>query len=257
MKPLIAGNWKLHGTVSMAVDLLKKLKELVKDVKDVDILVCPPFTALRDVEGIIRGSNIMLGSQNVFYEEKGAFTGEISPLMLKELKCTFAIVGHSERRQYFMETDLAVNKKIKACLEHNLTPIMCVGETQQERGDDITKKVIEKQVTKGLNRVAKEEISRVIIAYEPIWAIGTGQTATPEQAQEIHYFIRDVLRKLFGEEEEKVRILYGGSVKPENIKSFMAKRDIHGALVGGASLKADSFAGIVKASLNNSKGAVK
>jgi len=253
MRPLIAGNWKLHGEIKFATELVTKLKELVKDVKDVDILVCPPFTALRDVEGLVRDSNIMLGSQNVFYEEEGAFTGEISPKMLKELHCKFAIVGHSERREYFMESDVSVNKKVKVCLLHGITPIMCVGETEQEHGEGDTKKVIDRQIEDGLDGVEQDQIAKVVIAYEPIWAISGGdpthKAATSDDAQEMHAYIRKLLVERYGEEGRKVRILYGGSMKPDNVKGLMAQPDIDGGLVGGASLKAESFAGIIKGSL--------
>ncbi|MFO8016225.1 MAG: triose-phosphate isomerase [Candidatus Woesearchaeota archaeon] len=246
MKPMIAGNWKLHGTIQMAAELIPKLKELVQGIDDVDILVCPPFTALRDSEALVRDSNIMLGAQDTYYMEEGAFTGEISPMMLKELQCSHVIVGHSERREYFMETNLIVNRKVKACMNHGLTPIMCVGETQQEKAEGITRRVIETELRDSLQDITREQAKNIIIAYEPIWAIGTGETATPEQAQEIHSFIRDILSKLFGGEAENMRILYGGSVKPDNIKELMAQQDINGALVGGASLEAEKFAEIVK-----------
>jgi len=248
MKPLIAGNWKENCTIREAIALVSGIKGLVKDSGHADIVICPPFTALRDVSAALKGSSMMLGAQNMFYEEKGAFTGEISPLMLLELGCRFVIVGHSERREYFMETDLAVNRKLKLCLKNNLTPIMCVGESQQERNEGVTKKVIEREITDGLEGIGKKEIERIVIAYEPVWAIGTGLTATPQQAQEVHAYIRQLLSDMFGESAKKVRILYGGSVKPENTKELMAQKDINGALVGGASLDAGSFAEIVKRS---------
>lgn len=246
MRSLIAGNWKENCTIREGMALASSIKALLKGVKDTDILVCPPFTALRDVENAIRGSSIKLGAQNVFYEDSGAFTGEISPLMLKEIGCSHVIIGHSERREYFMETDFAINKKIKACLKNGLVPIVCVGETQQEKAEGITKKIIERQITDGFAEISVGQIANVVIAYEPVWAIGTGQTATPEEAQNIHAFIRQILHRMYREKAGSVRILYGGSVKPDNILSLMAKKDINGALVGGASLNAESFAEIVK-----------
>lgn len=240
---LIAGNWKMNCTTAEAARLSSRLKDLLMHNDDVDIALFPPFTALRDVSGIISGSGIMLGAQDMFYEDKGAFTGEISPLMLKELGCRFVLVGHSERRLYFFETNHSVKKKLKACLMHGLTPIMCVGETEQEYGDKLTKRVIEEQLTEGLEGMRKEEISRIVIAYEPVWAIGTGRTATPRQAQDAHSFIKETLMKVFGAKCSK--IIYGGSVKPDNIKELVSQPDIDGALVGGASLQAESFAEIV------------
>lgn len=248
MRPLIAGNWKENCTIKEAIALSSGIKKLAGGIKDADVVICPPFTALKDVSISLKGTRMMLGAQDVFYEDNGAFTGEISPMMLKELCCEFVIVGHSERREYFMETDMAVNRKIKACLKHGLTPIMCVGETEQEKKEGITKKVIEREMTQGLEDISKKDAGKIVIAYEPIWAIGTGLTATPEQAQEMHAYIRQLLSKMFGESAKKVRILYGGSVKPENTKELMKQKDIDGALVGGASLKAESFAEIIKRS---------
>jgi len=243
---LIAGNWKMHKTVPEAVELVRELKELVKDVTDRDILVCPPFTALYPVSQELKGSNIYLGGQNMFYEEEGAFTGEISPLMLKDVGCRFVILGHSERRHIFKEDDRLINKKVLSAVEHGLTPILCVGETLQERESGRTKEVVKKQVVEGLKGLTPE--SEFVIAYEPVWAIGTGRTATPELAQEVHEFIRNTLKELFGSEKaETVRILYGGSVKPNNAAGLLKMPDIDGALVGGASLKAESFSQIVKA----------
>jgi len=242
---LIAGNWKMHKTVQEAVELVRELKELVSDVKDRDILVCPPFTALYAVSRELEGSNIALGAQNMFYEEKGAFTGEISPLMVKDVGCSYVILGHSERRHIFSETDELINKKVLSAVNHGLIPILCVGETLQEREEDKTKEVIERQVKEGLKGL--NETSEFVIAYEPVWAIGTGKTATPELAEEVHSFIREILAEMFGKEKaDSRRILYGGSVKPENAAGLMSQPNIDGSLVGGASLKAESFAKIVK-----------
>lgn len=242
---LIAGNWKMHKTVQEAVELVRELKELVSDVKDRDILVCPPFTALYAVSRELEGSNIALGAQNMFYEEKGAFTGEISPLMVKDVGCSYVILGHSERRHIFGETDELINKKVLSAVNHGLIPILCVGETLQEREEGKTKDVIERQVKEGLKGL--NETSEFVIAYEPVWAIGTGKTATPELAEEVHSFIREILAEMFGKEKaDSIRILYGGSVKPENAAGLMSQPNIDGSLVGGASLKAESFAKIVK-----------
>ena len=242
---LIAGNWKMHKTVQEAVELVRELKELVSDVKDRDILVCPPFTALYAVSRELEGSNIALGAQNMFYEEKGAFTGEISPLMVKDVGCSYVILGHSERRHIFGETDELINKKVLSAVNHGLIPILCVGETLQEREEGKTKDVIERQVKEGLKGL--NETSEFVIAYEPVWAIGTGKTATPELAEKVHSFIREILAEMFGKEKaDSIRILYGGSVKPENAAGLMSQPNIDGSLVGGASLKAESFAKIVK-----------
>jgi len=242
-KPIIAGNWKMYKTVSEAVDFAKKIKPLVADVHDRTIVVCPPYPALQEVCDEICDSNVALGAQDLFWEDEGAFTGEVSAPMLKSVGCTYVIIGHSERRQCFGETDETVNKKLFAALKHNLFPIVCVGETLGQREKGETFKVIEKQIKEGFNKLEIGNWKLVIIAYEPVWAIGTGKTATPEQAQEVHAFIRKLLPK---EVAQAVRILYGGSVKPENMKELMAQPDIDGGLVGGASLKVDSFVKIVK-----------
>jgi triosephosphate isomerase len=246
-RPLMAGNWKMNKTVSEAVELVKTLKDTVSDVTDVETLVCPAFTALYAVSNEIKDSNINLGAQNLFWEAKGAFTGEISPIMIKDIGCSYVVVGHSERRQYFAETDEIVNKKIRAAFAVTLTPIICVGETLKERENNITFKIIEKQVRNGLVGLTLEQASLMVIAYEPVWAIGTGKTATPEQAQEVHYFIREICGQMYSKEvAEKIRILYGGSVNPENVSDLMKKPDIDGGLVGGASLKAESFTKLIK-----------
>jgi triosephosphate isomerase len=242
--PIIAGNWKMNKNVDEAVSLVKELRDLVADVKEREIIVCPPFTALSSLKAELFTSNINVGAQNLYFEEKGAFTGEISPLMLKEL-CSHVIIGHSERRAYFNETNETVNKKIKIALKSGLTPIVCVGEKLEERESGKTNDVIKDHVENGLAGLPKEDMAKVIVAYEPVWAIGTGKTATPEQAEEVHVFIRGLLKQMFDEVAEKTRILYGGSVKPANVKELMAKENIDGALVGGASLDAKSFSEII------------
>ncbi|ADY73235.1 triosephosphate isomerase [Desulfurobacterium thermolithotrophum DSM 11699] len=242
---LIAGNWKMHKTVSEAIELVRELKNLVKDVSDRDILICPPFTALYPVSKELEGSNITLGGQNMYFEEQGAFTGEISPLMLKSVGCSYVILGHSERRHIFGESDELINKKVLSSINHGLIPILCVGELLEERENGKTKEVVEEQIREGLKNVNKD--AEFVIAYEPVWAIGTGKTATPELAEEVHLFIREVLSDMFGNEKaSSVKILYGGSVKPENAAGLLKMENIDGALVGGASLKAESFAKIVK-----------
>lgn len=242
-KPIMAGNWKMYKTESEAVDFAKNLKPLVAGVKDRTILICTPFPALSKVNDVLSGSNVALGAQNLYWEDEGAFTGEVSAPMLKAVGCTYVIIGHSERRQYFGETDATVNKKLMAALKHNLNAIVCVGETLEQREKNETFKVIEKQIREGLKSLVSGLWSSVVIAYEPIWAIGTGKTATPAQAQEVHAFIRGLLPK---EVAQDVRILYGGSVKPENVKELMSQPDIDGGLVGGASLKVESFEKLVK-----------
>ena len=241
--PFIAGNWKMFKTAAEAVDFVTNLKPQVAEVINREILVCPPFPALAPVAEALRNSNIKLGAQNLFWEDEGAFTGEVSAPMLKAVGCQYVIIGHSERRQYFGETNETVNKKIFAALKHNLWPIVCIGETLEEREKNETFKVIEKQVQEGFKNLDSSNWLQVTIAYEPVWAIGTGKTATPKQAQEVHAFIRGLLPK---EVASQVRILYGGSIKPENIKELMAQPDIDGGLVGGASLKVESFAKIIK-----------
>ncbi len=246
-KPIAAGNWKMFKTAKEAVQMLSDLKEKVKDVSEREIVICPTFTALVPAVDAVKGSNIKIGAQNVFWEEKGAFTGEIAPGMLKDIGCEYVIIGHSERRQYFCETDPTVNKRIFAALKAGLKPIICVGETLQERDSEKTFQVIETQVKGGLKGLSAEQMKDCVIAYEPVWAIGTGKTATKEQAQEVHAFIRKLLEGMFDKPTaEATRILYGGSVKPDNMKDLMAQPDIDGGLVGGASLEADSFSKIVK-----------
>lgn len=244
-KAIIAGNWKMHNTVEEAVKLVEELKPLVVNAK-CDVVVCPTFVCLDAVVKAAKGSNIKVGAQNMYFEEKGAFTGEVSPNMLQALGIDYVVIGHSERRQYFNETDESVNKKVKKAFEHELTPILCCGETLSEREADITKEVVGRQIKLDMAGLLKEQVEKVVVAYEPIWAIGTGKTATDEQANEAIAYIRSVIAGMFGTETaEKVRIQYGGSVKPATIKAQMAKSDIDGALVGGASLKAADFAAIV------------
>jgi len=243
-KPLIAANWKMHKTNEESIKFVDELKPLIKDVSDVQVLICPPFTAIADMgKHMEPGSNLWLGTQDIFYEEQGAYTGEICGEMLTTLGCCFAIVGHSERRNYFKESNKIVNKKLKACLKHQITPILCVGEAEEVRDAGNHEAFVQEQLVQSLDGV--EDITKVVIAYEPIWAIGTGKTATPEQAQEMHAFIRKTLTELFND-ASTVRILYGGSMKPENVKELMAQEDIDGGLVGGAALKVDSFEKLIK-----------
>ena len=245
--PFIAGNWKMNKSVAEAIDLVRQLKADLSGVEGVEVAVAPPFTALYAVQRELQGSSIRLAAQNLFWEEKGAFTGEIAPLMLKEVGCHYVILGHSERRQFFGETDETVNRKIKAALSQGLKVIFCIGETLKEREEGKTFSVIEKQVTGGLKDISKVEMRSIVVAYEPVWAIGTGKTATREQAEEVHRFIRKKLEGLYSKEiAEGVRIQYGGSVTPENIKGLMGQENIDGALVGGASLKSDTFSKIVR-----------
>ncbi|MBI4353533.1 MAG: triose-phosphate isomerase [Candidatus Omnitrophica bacterium] len=246
-KPIIAGNWKLHKTLQEAVQLVTLLKRSLPADQDVEVVVCPPFTALSETAEVLMESGIHVGAQDLYWEDKGAFTGEVSAPLIKDAGAGFVIVGHSERRQFFHETHETVNKKTKAALKAGLAPIVCVGETLAEREAGKTFAVLEDQLKGAFLGFTQEEIRKVIVAYEPVWAIGTGRTALPEQAQEAHAFIRKEIQKRFGEEAAKaLRIQYGGSVKPDNIGSLMKQEDIDGALVGGASLEADAFAEIVK-----------
>lgn len=243
----MAGNWKMNRTVEEALDLVRQLKISLKGIEDVEVAIAPPFTALYPVSQELKESSIHLAAQNLFYEEKGAFTGEISPVMLKEINCRYAIIGHSERRQYFGEIDATVNRRIKAALRFDLKVIFCIGETLEEREEGKTFAVLERQVEGGLKDLVEKEAKNIVVAYEPVWAIGTGKTATPEQAEEVHQFIRRKIERLYSREiSEEIRIQYGGSVTPENIKGLMDQGDIDGALVGGASLKAETFSRIVR-----------
>ncbi|MDY6953079.1 MAG: triose-phosphate isomerase [Thermodesulfobacteriota bacterium] len=249
-RPLIAGNWKMFKTGPEASDLAGRLKGLVSDISDVDVLVAPAFTAISVVAEALEGSTIDVGGQDLFWETEGAYTGQVSAPMLKAAGCSHVIVGHSERRQYFGETNEAVNQKIKAALRGDLVPILCVGESDAEREAEETFSVVKEHLDKGLEGLDGDGLATLIIAYEPVWAIGTGKTATAEQAQEVHRFIRNWMEKAGGNSiANRLRILYGGSVKPGNIAGLIAMEDLDGALVGGASLDADSFAGIVRGSL--------
>ena len=240
-RPLIAGNWKMHKRLGEASALTRRVVDGCR-FDDVDIVLMPPFTALTTVASAIAGSSIRLGAQDLHWEENGAFTGEISPVMLKDVGCTYALVAHSERRQLFGETDRSANRKVLAALAHDLVPILCVGESDAERDRGVTFVVVDRQIKEGLKDVAESQLENLVVAYEPIWAIGTGRTATPAQAEEVHQSIRGQLAKLFGSQAaSKVRILYGGSVKPDNVDDLMAEADIDGALVGGASLDGSSF----------------
>ena len=243
--PIIAGNWKMHMTSQEAKGFIEELQTKVEGT-DVEVVICPPFTLLHMLREIVKDTNIKIGSQNMYWEEKGAFTGEISPLMLKDLKIEYCIIGHSERRQFFGETNETVNKKIKSAINYGIKPILCVGETLDDRKANKTQELIKNQVEEALSGLDKEDVVKLVIAYEPIWAIGTGETATPEQANEVIAFIRKTLKELYDESiSEEIRIQYGGSVKPHNVEELMKQEDIDGALVGGASLKAESFEKLV------------
>jgi triosephosphate isomerase len=249
-KKIIAGNWKMFKTALEAEQLVKGLKQDLSGMAAVDVVLCPPFVHLAKTVDSLKGTNIAVGAQNVYWEEFGAFTGEISASMLTSLEVKYVIIGHSERRQYFGETNETVNKRTKAALRHGLRPIVCVGESLAEREARKTFDVVRDHVTGSLVGLTKEDMLKVTLAYEPVWAIGTGKTATSAQAQEVHAFIRGILQKMFDKATaDATRIQYGGSVKPENTEELMEQDDIDGALVGGASLKVDSFAAIVKNSI--------
>lgn len=244
--PIIAGNWKMYKTVGEAVDLVKALLAGLASDQGREVVVCPPFTALYAVRPLLVGTGIALGAQNLYHEREGAFTGEIAPGMLVDVGCRYVIIGHSERRQYFHETDAGVNRKLKAALAAGLRPIMCVGESKPQRDAGEAEAIVTGQVGAGLVDITAAQMAEVVIAYEPIWAIGTGDTATPADAQAMHLAIRHTLADMYGDAvAQSVRIQYGGSVKPDNIDELMAQPDIDGALVGGASLKAESFLRIV------------
>ena len=247
-KPLVAGNWKMNLLVGEAVGLVDALKPLVRDVSGVDIVVCPTFVVLDAVGKALEGSNVELGGQNCYTKENGAYTGEISPQMLQDVGCAWTIIGHSERRQYFEESDALLNEKVRFALAAGLKVMFCIGETLEEREGGEMNDVLERHVAQGLVGLAEADFDRLAVAYEPVWAIGTGVTATPEQAEEAHAFVRGLVAEQFGDAvAERVRIQYGGSVKPSNAAELMAKPNVDGALVGGASLKADTFAAIVEA----------
>lgn len=245
-KPVIAGNWKMYKTIAEAVEFVTKLRPLVANATHCEVVVAPPFTALRAVAEAVKGSNIAVAAQDVHWDKEGAHTGDVSPAMLVEAGCTHVIIGHSERRQDHHESEESVNRKVKAALAAGLAPIVCVGELLAERESGKTQQVLERQVLGGFAGLTPQDFSRIIVAYEPVWAIGTGRTATPEMAAESHGFIRGLVRRQFGEAlAAQVRILYGGSVKPDNVGGLMAQAEIDGALVGGASLKVDSFTALV------------
>jgi triosephosphate isomerase len=247
-KKLIAGNWKMNKTSADASTLVQEIVAEVGRVTDVDILVCPPFTSLESAGKLLEGSNVKLGAQNMHHEASGAYTGEISASMLRSTFATYVILGHSERRTYFAENDKFINQKVLAALKNQLKPVLCVGETLAERESGATLKVVQTQLEGALEGVSKEQATSVVVAYEPVWAIGTGKVATTEQAQEVHAFIRSLLVKLFGDAiAQKVRILYGGSMKPSNAPELLAQKDIDGGLIGGASLESRSFVELVKA----------
>ncbi|MBT3463929.1 triose-phosphate isomerase [archaeon] len=245
-KKFIAGNWKMNKTVDEAKEYASNFKELISEINNIDIVLCAPFTLLPELKNSTQGTNIKLAAQNMYFEDSGAYTGEISPLMIKEF-CDYVVVGHSERRKYFNETNSILNKKIKKALVHNIKIIFCCGETLEENESEQTQKVIQKQITEGLSDISKEDLNQMVIAYEPVWAIGTGKTATPELAEDVHSFIRNLISELYDEEtSQNLRIIYGGSVKPENIEGLIIKENIDGALPGGASLDPIKFSEIIK-----------
>ncbi|VHX44880.1 triosephosphate isomerase [Clostridioides difficile] len=243
-KPIIAGNWKMHKTIKEALEFVNEVKDKVNSDK-VEAVICAPFTLLKDLKEATKGTDIKIGAQNMHFEEKGAFTGEVSPLMLKEIDMDYVVIGHSERRQYFNETDETVNKKVLKALEVGIGPILCVGETLEQREAGKTKDVCKVQVEKALENVLKDDLAKVVVAYEPIWAIGTGKTATAEDANDVISYIREVIKGLYGELANEVRIQYGGSVKPSNVAEIMGQSDIDGALVGGASLASNDYLDLV------------
>jgi len=246
-RPLIAANWKMHKTSQEARTFMAELLPKIADLKEVDVLVCPPYTLISTVDQSREGSKVLLGAQNMHHESKGAFTGEVAPQMLKDLNCEFVIIGHSERRWIFGETDETINKKVHAAFANGLIPVLCVGEKLDEREKNLTDQVILNQMEKNLAGISEDFVSGMVIAYEPVWAIGTGKNATTKDAKDAIALIREFVHSKFGQEvADKIRILYGGSVKPENIKTYMEQDGIDGALVGGASLEADSFARLTR-----------
>lgn len=246
-KYFIAGNWKMNKTAAEATALIEVINEKAGSQTKVDVAVCPPFTALDAASKALAGSTVKLGAQNMYFEKSGAYTGEIAADMLKEFGCTYVILGHSERREYFKECNCLINKKVKAVLANGMNPILCVGEKLEEREAGKTLDIVSEQTVKGLEGLTAAEAEKVVIAYEPVWAIGTGKTATPAMAQEVHAAIRKILADTFGAEvAEKMQILYGGSMKPENAGALLAEKDIDGGLIGGAALKADSFVALIE-----------
>ena len=247
-RPIVAGNWKMNKTADEAETLVKGVVSGVSGVAGVDVVVCPPFTALERAAQALAGSDVGLGAQNMHWEPEGAYTGEVSGQMLLTCGCRYVILGHSERRTYFGETDATVNQRLKAALAVGLVPIVCVGETLEERKSEVTNKVVRKQISGGFEGLSADEARGVVIAYEPVWAIGTGLTASPEQAEEVHAFIRQEVGGIFSSDvADAVRIQYGGSMKPENAAELVGQPNIDGGLIGGAALEADSFVAIVKA----------
>jgi len=247
-KKVIAGNWKMNNDLNESQNLISKLTSGLSNEKiNCEVIICPPFTSLQEASSLIKNTVVKLGAQNMYYEENSAYTGEVSASMLKSVGCEYVILGHSERRTIFGESDSLINKKIKKALQSNLKPIFCAGETLQERESGVTKDVIRRQVVEGLKDILINDLAQIIIAYEPVWAIGTGKTATPAQAEEVHEYIREIIGSLYNKDvSENLTIQYGGSVKPENAAELMSQKDIDGALVGGACLKADSFIKIIK-----------
>jgi triosephosphate isomerase (TIM) len=252
-RPIIAGNWKMHKMIYEAESLVKDLLLELPEIPNTDVVICPPFTSLYKVADLVSNTDVRVGGQDMHWEKEGPYTGEISAAMLRDVYCRYVIIGHSERRQFFGETNATVNKKVKAALEASLRPIICVGETLEQRDKYDFKSIIQAQVRESLEGISADHVEELVVAYEPVWAIGTGRNATPEQAQEVHAWIRSTLGELFGAKRaHKVRIQYGGSVKPANAAELLSQADIDGALVGGASLDARSFASIVRAA-NDSK----
>lgn len=249
-RKVIAGNWKMHNDINESEILINSLKQLLKGKSvNCDVIICPPFTSLTEASKLIEGSVIKLGAQNMHFEDKGAFTGEVSASMLKSAGCEYVIIGHSERRTIFNENDETINLKLKKALEKGLKPIFCIGETLDDREKGITQDVVKLQIEKGLQGISADDMKNILIAYEPVWAIGTGKTATPQQAQEVHEFIRSLIYQKYSQfVSDNLIIQYGGSVKPENASELLSQKDIDGALVGGACLKAESFLGIIEAS---------
>ena len=250
-KYLIAGNWKMNTTASESVDLISEINSLVGQQTQVQVCICPPFTSIQKSSSIVEQSEVLLGAQNMSAEPSGAFTGEISAEMLRDLYVNFVILGHSERRQYFRETNESINLKVLAAVQNNLKPIYCIGETLEERESEKTLEVVKAQVQEGLANFPLSEVDNLVLAYEPVWAIGTGKTATDEMAQEVHAYVRALLVDLFGDAAGSgIRILYGGSMKPENAAGLLSQPDVDGGLIGGASLNAKSFCAIVDSALN-------
>ncbi len=247
-RKIIAGNWKMNKDVNETKELIKGLLKELQNIKQkCDVILCPPFTSLSEAGKLLENTAVKLGAQNMYFEESGAYTGEISASMILSAGCEYVILGHSERRTIFKESDETINKKIKQALKAGLKPIFCIGETLEQRESNQTNDIIKKQVTGGLKDLTDHDLEKMIIAYEPVWAIGTGKNATPEQAEEVHKFIRNLIKENFSDKTaENIVIQYGGSVKPDNASELLSQPDIDGALVGGASLKADSFTGIIK-----------